>query len=1166
MGQIMKYWSWPLVGEGTGFNDPCYVCPADSECSGFDRTEVDFSRSHYNFSAMSLNLIDMAVNKLGPDYEASALLRDIGVAVKMAYSPESPGSLSSIGYASVAFRDHFRYHANLKIRDVNDPNWLRWMRNDLDAGRPIFYAGGSHAFVCDGYSGIDPNHFHFNWGWDGLCDGYFYLDSLTPGIPHLGGNFTAGQKAIFEIGPVIPAEVWVDDNYGPGTPGWGVTHFAKIQDAINMVLPGSTIHVASGVYTENIVITKDRLQILGAGIRGSFIDGQGLGSVISASFIGSETVIDGFTILNGSGADHLGFGVKLGGAVYLNNVDFPRISNCEFTSNTADSGGGIYCRYSTVHLIDCRFYNNDALGTGYYGRGGGIYNYGYDATIENCTFSYCSALERGGALFFAGSEPTIKNCTFESNDAKYGAAMMNEGDGSPTVTNCWFERNSAVERGGAVYSDDSDATFINCVFKKNQVHNEGGAVANFVSSPKFYNCLFWDNRAWEWEGDQFYGGGMYNLQSSPILTNCTFYENEAEYGGAIYNMHNSNPRLTNCIMWADIPGEIYNSTLISPSNPIVTYCDVQGGYPGSTNKDVDPEFLDAARGDFHLSPDSPCIDAGNSSAAADIETDFEGLLRIWPLGGTVDMGIDEFRHLIIHVDCDAMGLNNGRSWEHAYNKLDDALSAATCGDEIWVAAGTYKPTRRLDNYQYIPRAAMFQMKNALSVYGGFAGNEDANSFDLKNRDFTANETILSGEIGVVGNEYDNTYHVVFADKVVGAVLDGFTITAGWANSSDYGIGTGGGGVYWSSGAAIVANCRFYDNFTSNRGGGLCFTNSCTKATVTNCSFIDNIAVYGGGMYDDATASTVVNNCNFSGNLSSTGGGGLYNRESSGTITNCAFSGNDGYTMMLGGGGMCNHSGSSPMVINCTFNDNAALSGGGIYNRDNSTPTLVNCVFSQNTATQYGGGLYNQNNSGATVTNCIFWEDTSPDGLEINYDLSSTTIVTYSCVKDDDANDATIYPGSGNIDDDPLFADADSNDLHLQANSPCIDAGDKNSDPADTADLDGDANTTEPVPLDLDGRHRFFDDPCTADSGNGTPPVVDMGAYEYGSCLAIRGDFEGNDCDVDFADYAIITEAWLTKPGDALWNPNCDISDPPDDYIDWRDVAILCENWLAGTEP
>ena len=69
-------------------------------------------------------------------------------------------------------------------------------------------------------------------------------------------------------------------------------------------------------------------------------------------------------------------------------------------------------------------------------------------------------------------------------------------------------------------------------------------------------------------------------------------------------------------------------------------------------------------------------------------------------------------------------------------------------------------------------------------------------------------------------------------------------------------------------------------------------------------------------------------------------------------------------------------------------------------------------------------------------------------------------------------------------------------LRIDAGSPCIDAGDNSAVPADVSDLDGDGDTVEPLPLDVTGCPRFVDDPSTPDTGNGAPPVVDMGAYEY----------------------------------------------------------------------
>lgn len=185
-------------------------------------------------------------------------------------------------------------------------------------------------------------------------------------------------------------------------------------------------------------------------------------------------------------------------------------------------------------------------------------------------------------------------------------------------------------------------------------------------------------------------------------------------------------------------------------------------------------------------------------------------------------------------------------------------------------------------------------------------------------------------------------------------------------------------------------------------------------------------------------------------------------------------------------------------------------------------------------------MYNQSGS-TTVTNCILWGNTATSGPQIY----GTVSVDYSDVEGG-------YPGTQNIDEDPRFKDADGNDnivgteddnLELSHESPCIDSGDNNSVPADSADLDGDEDTGERTPLDLAGNARFTDDPVTADTGNpapGYPDVVEMGAYErYEFCgdgvyLPATWDLSGPagvpDCRTDFFDVAVIGAHWLEYTG------------------------------------
>lgn len=157
--------------------------------------------------------------------------------------------------------------------------------------------------------------------------------------------------------------------------------------------------------------------------------------------------------------------------------------------------------------------------------------------------------------------------------------------------------------------------------------------------------------------------------------------------------------------------------------------------------------------------------------------------------------------------------------------------------------------------------------------------------------------------------------------------------------------------------------------------------------------------------------------------------------------------------------------------------------------------VTNCTFSGNTA-DYGGGI-STNFFFPSVTNCVLWGN-SPDEIS----ASAGFAVSYSDV-------GGGYAGVGNIDADPLFVDPDSDDLRLQAGSPCIDAGDSGA---------------MPLPVDFDGNPRGVDDFSVPDTGI---PVfgltADMGAYEFqaGQCPA---DFNG-DGDVNADDLAQLLGSW-----------------------------------------
>jgi predicted outer membrane repeat protein len=219
-----------------------------------------------------------------------------------------------------------------------------------------------------------------------------------------------------------------------------------------------------------------------------------------------------------------------------------------------------------------------------------------------------------------------------------------------------------------------------------------------------------------------------------------------------------------------------------------------------------------------------------------------------------------------YVNSQASPGGDGLSWETAYKCLQDALDKiARLGSvrQIWVAKGTYRPDRGTGD-----RHATFRLDKGIEIYGGFTGGEKR----LDQRDANTNVTVLSGDIGVIGDGSDNSYHVVsFKDTWVGSVIDGFTITGGNANGRDQADRIGGG-VYNLHSNPEFRNCVFSDNSAAENGGAIRSSGKWNVLTLDDCVFTGNSAKRGGAMYLECRAR--VKRCTLSGN-SATWGGGIY---------------------------------------------------------------------------------------------------------------------------------------------------------------------------------------------------------------------------------------------------------------------------------------------------
>lgn len=342
---------------------------------------------------------------------------------------------------------------------------------------------------------------------------------------------------------------------------------------------------------------------------------------------------------------------------------------------------------------------------------------------------------------------------------------------------------------------------------------------------------------------------------------------------------------------------------------------------------------------------------------------------------------------IKYVTVEGAGLKNGTSWDNAY--ADTSLQAAVNGagvTEVWVARGTYKPTTGSGRITY------FQMKNNVAIYGGFAGTESAVGQRVQYGVGEANETILSGDIGVENDSTDNSYHVFYHPSGLGlysaAVLDGFTITGGNANGTSPHFN--GGGMYNEYCSPTVRNCNFVDN-AALCGGGMYLKGS---IVLTDCIFELNYAVYGGGIYHtgvDLACFLQIVNSTFRQNTAGSGGG-VYNTNTSMYALNSAFTHN---AVTNDGGGIFNDPDCSIEVDGCSFTSNSAASGGGIFSKNNTYIRVNRCNFERNTVSHYGGGMYNDSIS-ADITRCTFTSNSASNGGGM-YNKASSSPNVDSCI-------------------------------------------------------------------------------------------------------------------------------------------------------------------------
>ena len=358
------------------------------------------------------------------------------------------------------------------------------------------------------------------------------------------------------------------------------------------------------------------------------------------------------------------------------------------------------------------------------------------------------------------------------------------------------------------------------------------------------------------------------------------------------------------------------------------------------------------------------------------------------LGTSVSFGA------VIYVKKDIPFEGNGSSWKEAFSDLQDALEVVAPGDEIWVAAGIYRPSRLVDSEDL--RSATFSLKGDMALYGGFEGTETFRG----GRDWEKYATLLQGDLGIEGSRNDDSYHVVtIKDNGNTVRLDGFFITLGNADGAKE--HRNGGGVYASGGQPVLENCILCDNLAAHYGGAL--FGIAADINMEHCNICRNRASScGGGLYSQS-GNLCLKNLSFRENEASNGGG-LYNHNSiSSRIERCTFSEN---LARNNGGGVFSHT-STSLLENCTFwnNESRYGYGGGIHSYE-SDSLLVNVTVAGNRAKSGGGGISFWGRGGDlfVLANAVVWGNSPQPPESQIYRGDGEYILSHSALQGD-------FPGS-----------------------------------------------------------------------------------------------------------------------------------------------------------
>lgn len=727
-----------------------------------------------------------------------------------------------------------------------------------------------------------------------------------------------------------------------------------------------------------------------------------------------------------------------GGGIY-HSASSLTISNSEIRDNESEAyGGGIRHVGGMINIEHTLIDGNDARYAG-----GGIYAAWQPITITDSVISNNYSNSQGGGLYNQTDLATVRDSVFRQNRARFsGGGIYNNSD--LMVVNSLFEQNVSDASGGAIYVDIfNEATIINSVLNGNLAKSgNGGGIINRNGTLTVVNTNISGNQA------SGRGGGIYLEGDARDMrvTSSTIAANIANSGAGIFNEENVEFEINNTIValnqGGDFEGPSSGSNNLISTDPGFVRIPTGGSDGWGDNPDTSgDESANDNYGDLRLNIASLAVNRGANTLALDhqgnpIEYDLNGDVRIY--GEVVDIGAFELQVDVTNqLETPSTFVTTIEDVSNPFDQVislrEAILHAAFLNEDI-----TFHPS--LANQIFLLEQGELTISEPVTIdassVGGITIDADGDSGIFVISGGLGTHTRLIG-LTLTGGNRGNGGAIHVSSRTVVSVIDS-TITRNRASSD-------GGGIYNANGTFRIVRSTISSNWAGSDGGGIFSGGDRGNIDVDSSKILGNRASTGGGIYNQAAINNsshlfTLNNSIVVGNVATGRGGGIYSygQHSQFDLSNSTVTANEAGT------------------------EGSGVWTGGSRNLDEFF--VRNVIVALNVNDDYRGatkrryGLFPLNGDPMFVRN---------------------------------PNDG----GDGWIDNPDTSVDEAANnnygDLRLRVGSPAIDMGETDRMHLDQADLDGDGDTSERLPYDLDDNLRVVGD------------AVDLGAYEFGSAPEIE---------------------------------------------------------------